>query len=168
MGRYEGAFVPLGRKAGDDEGEDRAAEPGDDEPGGLLAPRGPGEGVALLRDEVEAEHREGHEEEKRLAEQGPDHRSERLIAIGPPGRPHASRFIEPDIEIAKDACRDPPDVTLSERNGIILPDRAAPLAGVELVVRGIEQEGERHLEGLRDLVGVERQAEARPYEPDDR
>src|SRR5215210_5529726 len=89
----------------------------------------------------------------------------RNIAQGPSsgsrrrGRSPASRLIEPDVEIAKDAGRDAPDVSVAERDGVVLADAALPLAGMDLVVCRVHQEGQRHLEGVGDLMPVEGELE---------
>src|SRR5438128_11564677 len=132
--------MTLGRHAADDERDDRAAEARDDEPGRLLAPRGPKERVAPPRDQIGREHREGHEEEQRLAEQGPDHRSQTFGVVKRRPWPPASRFIEPDIELAKDSRRHAPDVALAEGDRIVLADHSAPLPRMNLVLRRIEPE----------------------------
>ena len=53
-----------------------------------------------------------------------------------------------------------PDVTLGERHRVIGALHAAKFLGVDLVVLGIHQERQRHLEGVVHLAFVDRQLEA--------
>src|SRR5215207_4083983 len=68
--------------------------------------------------------------------------------------------IDPLIQYAQDAGGRAPYVTLGERHGVIGTLHAAEFLGMDLMVLGIHQERQRHLEGVNHLAFVDRQLEA--------
>src|ERR1700704_3864582 len=81
--------------------------------------------------------------------------------------PDGSWQANPFIERAQNSRSRAPDVALRERHGIVRTLHAAKFLAVDLVVRRIHQERERHLEGIVDLGMIDAQFEARP-DPRDR
>src|SRR6478735_9029392 len=74
--------------------------------------------------------------------------------------PDGSCEINPLIQYAQDSRRRAPDVTLRIRHGVIGTLHAAEFLAVNLVVLGIHQERERHLEGVNHFRLVDLQREA--------
>src|SRR5258708_7227131 len=69
--------------------------------------------------------------------------------------PAGSWQIDPLIQDAKDSRGRAPDITLGKRHRVIEALHAAEFRAVDLVVRRIHQEGERHLESVIDLAFVD-------------
>ena len=69
--------------------------------------------------------------------------------------------INPFVQIAQDAGGHAPDIALAEGDRVIVPRHALPVARMALHVGLVHQKSERHLEGVVDFGGVERERKAR-------
>src|SRR5262249_16466349 len=79
-----------------------------------------------------------------------------LSGLAGGGKPF-SRLIDPFVQIAQNTRGHTPDITLTERHGVVFPCHALPVAAVQRVVLRVHQEGERYLEGVGDLRLVDHQ-----------
>src|SRR5260221_14001031 len=77
--------------------------------------------------------------------------------------PDGSWQANPFVEHTQNSRGRAPDVTLRERHGIVRTLHAAKFLAVHLMIRGIHQERQRHLEHIVHLGMVDAKFEARPY-----
>src|SRR5260370_36017789 len=66
-------------------------------------------------------------------------------------------LIDSLIQIPQNSGGGAPDVRLAERHGVVVSLYSLPVAGLAMVIGGLHQAGERHLESVGDLAGLERE-----------
>src|SRR6185295_6320331 len=69
-------------------------------------------------------------------------------------RPFSS-LVYPLVQIPQNPRRHAPNIALAERNRVVAPHHALPVAAMEGMVLHIHQEGEWHLEGIVDFAAIE-------------